>query len=253
MIRKSSLFIVFVLLLSAGCLEPIGYEGTEDYSDGFESYTSFEDIDEDDRFFFQLTYPENIISIDTTRPYAGNQCLRFFGKGEVDDVLSKCSMMQRRLALREGKIVTASGWFYLDSNATLASLYLLDMEERTPIGAGPGMRVLIDEANELQLNHKFPNPTLRQDSTTARQVPRKTWFKITLESLLSQKEDGWVKVYQNDTLVIEQYDWQTLPVDLLYFQQGTKGVYSSIEFGVTANSSPEDVTVFVDEIEVFTR
>lgn len=65
-----------------------------------------------------------------------------------------------------------------------------------------------------------------------------------------KKKEGTVKVWQDDILILEQYNWQTLPVDILYIIQGTKGMYSQIEFGVTANSSDNPTTVYVDDIDV---
>jgi putative lipoic acid-binding regulatory protein len=37
---------------------------------------------------------------------------------------------------------------------------------------------------------------------------------------------------------------------VLYFQQGTKGMYNSIEIGITANSAESTAVVWVDDFEI---
>ncbi|MCX6148715.1 MAG: hypothetical protein NTW25_15895 [Candidatus Kapabacteria bacterium] len=48
--------------------------------------------------------------------------------------------------------------------------------------------------------------------------------------------------------IINQDNWATLPSDTLYFIQGTKGLYSSIEFGITANTHDNNLKVNIDNI-----
>lgn len=50
-------------------------------------------------------------------------------------------------------------------------------------------------------------------------------------------------------LIIDSKDNNTLPKDLLYFQQGTKGMYSSCEIGITANSSDNPAKLWLDDIK----
>ncbi|MFM7769012.1 MAG: hypothetical protein ACKO8Q_00460 [Bacteroidota bacterium] len=70
----------------------------------------------------------------------------------------------------------------------------------------------------------------------------------TREIQLSRKNKGVVRLWQNGQLIIEKHEVRTLPKDFLYFQQGTKGMYSSCEIGITANSKDNDASVWVDEI-----
>ncbi len=72
--------------------------------------------------------------------------------------------------------------------------------------------------------------------------------EIVWEVKLSQKNEGTVKLWQNGILIIDTKNNRTLPKDLLYSQQGTKGMYSSVEIGITANSKDNDLTIWVDDI-----
>jgi len=67
---------------------------------------------------------------------------------------------------------------------------------------------------------------------------------------LQQKDEGYIKLWQNDTLLINVENTQTLPKDKLYFIQGTKGMYQSVQIGVTATTSDFDVTMYIDDIEI---
>ena len=153
------------------------------------------------------------------------------------------------MAFWEDEVVAVEVWYYIHRNAPAEWLFLFVLEEKIPIGAGPGIRLaLVDE--ELTVEHKFPNPNIYQNDATAIKFPRDEWVKVNFEALLSKKEDGYIKVWQNDVLIIEQMDWQTLPKDILYFNLGTKAMYNQIEFGATANGSDSPVTVNVDDVRV---
>jgi hypothetical protein len=54
----------------------------------------------------------------------------------------------------------------------------------------------------------------------------------------------------NDQLIIEENNTKTLPKDLLYNQQGTKGMYTSIEIGITANSYSNNAIVYADDFSI---
>ena len=128
-------------------------------------------------------------------------------------------------------------------------IFLFDLEEKTAIGAGPGMRLAL-ENDFLLVEHKYLNPDIRQTKNEEISFPRDQWVNIRFETKLSQKKKGYVKVWQDEILILEQSSWKTLPTDMLYFQQGTKGMYSQIEFGVTANTRDNPMTVYVDDINV---
>ena len=153
------------------------------------------------------------------------------------------------MAFYEGDIVHVEMWYYIEGTQNAEWLFLFDIEEQAAIGAGPGIRLAMVE-DEIVVEHKYFNPNIFQIEGSEKKVPRNEWFKITFEAELSQKEKGYIKVWQNDTLIIEQQNWRTLPKDALYFQQGTKGMYSSIEFGLTANSKDNPLIIYLDDVSI---
>ena len=248
---RTLIFISLVLMLFA-CSKEKYYGGSNTYSDDFESYghiDSLLDGNDVNWSFFQITRDANYMIVDTTFAHTGNQCIQFNAAPSDDEGASKCSMVRQKMAFWEGEIVSISAWYYLVGTEDAEWLFIMDLEENTAIGAGPGMRLAIVE-NQLLVEHKYFNPNIKQKEGSEIDFPRDQWVNVRFEALLSQKEKGWVKVYQDDVLIIDQDDWQTQPNDILYAQQGTKGIYSGVEFGLTANTKDNAMTLYVDDIEV---
>ena len=250
---KANFILLLLCIGLISCNKSALYDRPDSFYEDFESYLDAESFLGSENFYHQITYTESYMEIDTHIVFEGTRSMKFFGKGTKNNVLSKCSFSHHKLALPEKETVTVSAWYYIDTEDELPWLFLMDMEENVAIGAGPGIRVYISDNNSLGINFKYLEPNIEQDTANQMTVPRKEWFKISMTAYLSQKDNGWIKLYQNDTLVIDAQNIQTLPKDILYFQQGTKGMYTSAEFGVTANPTDKDVLLWVDAVEVFVK
>lgn len=237
------------LLLS--CNKEKHFAGPNSFSDDFESYSSFDELlleDDVNWSATQQTYNENTISLSTEQAHSGTTSLKFDAVVSTGDKLSKCSVFKQRMAFFEGETVRSSVWYYIDGELELDWLFLMDLEEQTNIGAGPGMRVAnVGTGNFGAVEFKFKEGNLLQETHS---FPRNQWFKITLETHLSQKKKGWVRLYLNDELIIEDTDTRTLPKDFLYNLQGTKGMYTGIEIGITANSFSNGAVVYADDFSI---
>lgn len=242
------LFLTFV-----SCNKEKYFDGPDHYSDDFEAYSKIEDlIDGNDEkwSYFQLTFDENSLSVDSTFSHTGTQSMHFYAAVSTEEKgASKCSISKQKMAFYEGETVSVEAWYYLVGNETANWLFLFDLEEQTAIGAGPGMRIAMVD-NALRIEHKYFNPDILQLNNDTVLFPRNEWVKVNFESKLSKKKKGYVKVWQNDQLIIHQENWKTLPTDFLYSQQGTKGMYTSIEFGITANTHDNPIELYVDDIIV---
>lgn len=246
-----SLIILAITICCISCNKKKIFDGPSAYSDGFEDYdSSYQMIEIENKYwsFFQLTKEPNKLSIDSSISHSGSKSIRCYAE-KSDDIVSKCSFSKQKMAFWEGETLISEAWYYIQGEQSLEYLFLMDLEEQTAIGAGPGMRLALVN-NLIRINHKYLDPELIQPTDSKRFFARNKWVKLRFEAKLSKKKDGWVKVYQNDTLIIHQENWNTLPHDILYFTQGTKGMYSSVEFGITANSHDNNVTLYVDDIKV---
>jgi hypothetical protein len=109
---------------------------------------------------------------------------------------------------------------------------------------------LANSDRALCVEHKYYTDDVYQADGTEIPLPRNQWFNLTMEVKLSQKKTGYVKVWQNSVQIISAENHRTLPKDFLYSQQGTKGMYQSVEFGITANTKNSDVVLYVDDVVV---
>ena len=152
------------------------------------------------------------------------------------------------MAFWDGETVRMHVWYFIKDAKTLEWLFMLDLEEQTAIGAGPGMRLALVD-NKLRIEYKFNEKDIMQPKGKEIDFPRNQWVELIWEVKLSQKNKGTVRLWQNGQLIIDSKDNRTLPEDILYFQQGTKGMYSSCEIGITANSRDNDLVLWVDDIK----
>lgn len=248
-------FFPFLLLfLLSSCGKSL-FDGPNTYADGFESYTSLSEMISDSNkqwSFTQLTFPGNFISIVTDSPHSGSQCVRFSASPSSPEIVSKCSLNKHKMAFWEGETVFVSAWYKIESSEVLDWIFLMDLEEQTAIGAGPGMRLAL-EKGRLVVEHKYWEKDLYQDPANAIPFPLGQWVHVEWELKLSQSHEGEVRVWQNGALLISSKNHRTLPIDFLYFQQGTKGMYSSIEIGITANTRHGPVVLYVDDFQIGVR
>lgn len=247
--KRLTLLMSALLLLSA-CNKQKYFEGPDAFSDDFEGYSKLEDMLSEDRWsFFQVTEDENQISLASDIVHSGNQSVRFQAQKSANNTASKCSIVKQKMAFWEGETVLIDFWVYLQGNETADWIFLADLEEQTPIGAGPGMRLANTTAdNHLVMEHKYPAPNVHQDDP--RPLPRDEWVHLEMEVHLSTKKEGHFRVWQNEELILARDNWQTLPQDVLYSIQGSKGMYSSVELGITANTYDNDMVLYLDDVEV---
>jgi len=248
--KKTVLLIIILALIQCNTKEI--FDGPNFYADGFEGYSILEDLIDGNNVqwsFFQNTKTRNFLKLDSTIFHTGSKSIKFFAGKSTEELASKASISKQKMAFWDGDIVEISFWYYIVGTAGSNWMFLFDFEEQAAIGAGPGTRLALVD-NMLRIEHKFLNPDILQNQGPPILFPRDQWVNIHLEFKLSQKKKGYVKLWQDSLLIIQQDNWQTLPKDILYVTQGTKGMYSSIEFGITANSRDNETTVYVDDIDV---
>ncbi len=249
--KNRILFCCLILVLS-NCNKKKFFAGPSAYQDNFENYSTLTQLllPADDALwsFTQITREGNWISIDSTKAHTGSKSLKFDAKISVEGELSKCSIAKQNMSFWDGETMRVSAWYFIEGTSSLEWMFLFDLEEQTPIGAGPGMRLALVN-NRLRVEYKFNEKDIVQTLGEEVDFPRNQWVEIVWEVKLSQKHKGSVKLWQNGIKLLDTKNNRTLPKDLLYFQQGTKGMYSSIEVGVTANSYDNPIVLWIDDIK----
>lgn len=241
--------LMMILQLNSSCDKKKLFDGPNFFQDGFEVYHSMNDllVEEDELWSHtQLSKARNNIFLDSSFSKTGKQSLRFEAE-QTQDGASKSSIAKQNMAFWEGETIRISASYFIPSLETLKWLFLLDLEEQAIIGAGPGMRLAIVD-NQLRVEFKFFENDVLQNIEAPLSFPRNEWVDLVWEVKLSTKKEGEIRLWQNDELIIDVSKKRTLPKDNLYFQQGTKGMYSSVEIGITANSHDRDLILWVDDI-----
>jgi len=248
---KQLILLLVCVFLFNSCNKKKFFDGPDFYQDDFESYTSIDDLlslDDVNWSLTQLTRDNNVVTIDSTNFHSGNQSLKFIADKSDGDGASKCSIAKQNMAFWDGETVRLSAWYFIEGTNSLDWLFLFDLEEQTAIGAGPGMRLALVD-NHLVVEYKFYEKNIYQTVGQEIDFPRNEWVEVIWEVKLSQKNKGSVKLWQNGQLIIDEKNKRTLPKDVLYSLQGTKGMYSSVEIGITANSKENALKLWVDDVK----
>lgn len=242
----------FIAVAAWSCNKKKFFNGPHYFQDDFESYSSLSNLllPNDMRWSFtQLTKDGNALMVDETTQHQGNKSLKCTAKKSDENGASKASISKQNMAFWDGETVRMHAWIFVEGSQSLEWLFLMDLEEQTAIGAGPGMRLALVN-NKLRIEYKFNEKDIIQPTGNELDFPRNQWVEITWEVTLSQKKNGSVRLWQNGQQIIDSKNNRTLPKDILYFQQGTKGMYSSFEIGITANSKENDLTLWVDDVSI---
>lgn len=248
-------WLIVVLLCLSSCNKENYFEGPDFFQDSFENYSTLSNLllpNNQLWSFTQNTRAGNSIDVDTINVHSGRKSLKFMAKKSDADGSSKASIAKQNMAFWEDETVKMSTWYFIEGTSSLEWLFLMDIEEQTAIGAGPGMRLALVN-NQLRVEYKFNEKDITQSAGKEIDFPRNKWVQIEWEINLSKNKTGTVKLWQDGKLIIDSKNNTTLPTDFLYFQQGTKGMYSSFEIGITANSKNSDLTLWVDDVGIEKR
>ena len=106
-----------------------------------------------------------------------------------------------------------------------------------------GIRLCITEAGLLEAELKsLDKPRFGQSAATPVTFPMGRWVKVQTHIHLSNRNDGHVKIWQDDQLIVDA-NGVTLPL--------RSAIYSSLEVGISAHSyGNKPCKLWVDDIEV---
>lgn len=248
--KKIFLLILSIALFSSCQNEEIS-GSSNFFQDDFEHYNKLSELilhNSNLWSFVQATKLGNSVTIDTLKSHSGSKSLKFTAKKSDDSEVSKSSIVKQNISFLKDETIRISAWYFIEGTNSLQWLFLMDLEEKINIGANPGMRLaLVDD--KLRVEYKFNEKDIIQTQGQEINFPRNRWVQILWEIKLSQNNSGLVRLWQDDKLIIDGKDKVTLPKDFLYFQQGTKGMYNSLEIGITANSKDNDLIMWVDDLK----
>lgn len=151
-------------------------------------------------------------------------------------VCCKTSIETELLHAVSGDVFHFDGWFFLEAGTPFT---LVDVET-TWILQHPGIRVVVWGGRHLGMELKWADkPQYRQVAGREVDIPRGRWFRLRFALDLSAGEDGRVRVWQDEVLVVDA-PGRTLPVPF--------AVYNSLEVGITSNH--DAATLLMDDLAV---
>ncbi len=247
--KKTTLFFTTFLLLILACHKQKFDTNKNSILEDFEEVSSLDELISSENWeYYQQTEDENYLAIDSVFSHSGNQCLKIFAvKGNI----SKSDLANNKMTFWENDVVQATVWYYLEGDDPSGFLFIFDIEENIPVGATPGIRLARDDEGFLFVDRtKIGRSSIKQENQSEIIFPRNQWVEVKLEIKLERKKTGYIKVWQDNILLLQAENTQTLPKDRLYFTQGTKGMYQSIQVGITASTAENDVSLYIDDISV---
>lgn len=228
--------------------------GISGFDDTFDNYVSQNDIFTNTSWTtYVQTYSENQLEVTTDTVHGGSTAIRMYAVNTVGKTVSKSGLASEGVvAYKMNDVIRVSAWLYIPDRGTLDKLFIFDIEDPAPISTGPGVRLMFGPDNDLLVErNKMGLPNIVQSETQKVSFPPDQWVNVIFEMKLSTRRKGYVKLWQNGTLLIDEADVITLPKDRLYITQGTHKSYANIEVGITANSTGHDVVMFVDDFSVW--
>ncbi|MEW6470282.1 MAG: heparin lyase I family protein [Bacteroidota bacterium] len=221
------------------------------FSEDFESYAAFDStvFAEEKWSGLQQTMDGNGFSIDTVIVHSGNRSLKCFAVQSPPNNVSKTSLRKGNFYFKIHDVIRYSGWYYV--SGPLTNLFIVDFEEPAEISSSPGVRVALFEEGYLALERgKIMKGTIYQNESVKRMFPVNQWVHVEVEMQLERKKKGYVKIWQDGVLLIDQDRIQTVPKDFIYFTQGTAGFLNSLEVGITANGQSGSTILYIDDVSI---
>ena len=207
---------------------------------------------------------DNIIRLSPNFTREGFQSINFLAYPSVADTISKANIEKGGFFAPVGSNVSISADFYLWPDGPVPDLFLLDLEccscwdPDVPDNQCPGIRLTLKGNGEyLAIERgKILGGTLEQTRVS---FPRRRWTNVRWEMRLAPDGTGRSILTINDETVIDETG-KNLPNAREFAEFfADEGIdftlqeplgYERVQVGVTANSSPATVNLYVDNFRI---
>ncbi|WP_343487102.1 hypothetical protein [Allomuricauda sp. d1] len=281
-IRHAILSVVAIMALSCSSdsdtppemeEQPVNFQ----FQDGFETGTDdFMDLFPQDGSRWSTTQiispngAENTLSLSTVQASEGQQSLIIESK-QSNEILSKADIEKGGFMAPENSIVIIEADFYIDSDANIENLFLIDLEccscwdpsvDADPSVDGdnkcPGVRLVMSGGNDyLSIERgKIAGTTLSQ---TSFQFPRREWVTVRWQMMLSTENNGSNELFINNQQVLSESAMNLPNADVfraifaendIDFELQQPVVYERVQIGATANPDAEDLVLYIDNFSI---
>ncbi len=272
---KNGLFLILGAILTiSSCGQDDDIDVTEPretylFEDGFESENNdFNDLfplDGSRWTNIQLVHPNNgmnAIELNTTIVNEQDYALKIIAKPS-DDILSKADIEKGGFSAPVGSIITIQAKFFIETSEDLRDLLLIDLEccscwdPTVPDNQCPGIRLLMKEDNYLSIERgKILGSTITQTEVA---FPIGEWVDLEWKMKLSPDENGENILTINGQEVINALAKNMPNADEFRAEAAMNGIsfelqepltYERVQIGATANPTPHEVVMYVDDFRV---
>ena len=241
------------------------------FEDGFETQNNLVDelfpANQNRWTSIQQSNPSNAtnqLSVSEVKFSEGKNSLRLFAY-KSDDLISKIDVEKSGFSAFANDTVIIKADFYINNTANIENLLLIDLEccscwdpTVNTENQCPGVRLKMSGGNDFLAieRGKIGESTIEQTSIP---FPRKQWVTVEWELILSDKENGINKLSINGTEIINstgtnmpnaQTFQKIFAKEGINFTLQEPVFYERVQIGATANSSSEDIELFVDNFSI---
>lgn len=213
---------------------------------------------------YNRTRKNNWLELSREQAHKGHQSLKMFAEGTRGGKLSKSSIIRDGFFFKQGQRVKISTWFFIPSGQSLKHITLLDLECTTCwskfnlfANQSPGVRLQIsDDSGVIYVERGkigYRNKSFTQSRGQEVSLPKDRWTRIDWVLDLAIGDAGLTEVFIDGELIISGRG-TNMPDPAVFLKVGVilnkPTRYDNIEFGISANSQPTDVLIYMDDIIV---
>lgn len=183
--------------------------------------------------------------ISNERSQKWENSLKFISESEG---IVKSSIKKQDISFIKWETLFFSAYYFLEDSKAINDIYLFDVEVDPSnwylYKWSPWRRIFIDSNNSLatDLWKWIKNDTKYQKNLVP--FPQNQWVKLETEIFLSDNSNGYIKIWQDSNLLIDE-NGITLP--------NAKIPYSSLEVWLTANVSWVNQVLYIDNIKLYKK
>jgi hypothetical protein len=202
---------------------------------------------------FGISRARNNAAIVSDTFYSGNAAMRFHAEtNQPNGVSSSALNSNENLFLREEMVFSVDCRIMIPSYSSSNNLEIMRLEANDSADDPSGVSFFLDEDGALSLNRSAMGlSNIDQEIGTKTAFPTNQWVNVHIDSLADARSRGYVKIWQDEVLVLEALSTETMPKAKLHLSEKGKNYFSKLSFGILSNGSGLPTTLFLDDLSVW--
>jgi hypothetical protein len=179
--------------------------------------------------------------------YSGNAAMRFHAEtNQPNGVSSSALNSNENLFLREEMVFSVDCRIMIPSYSSSNNLEIMRLEANDSADDPSGVSFFLDEDGALSLNRSAMGlSNIHQEIGTKTAFPTNQWVNVHIDYLADARSRGYVKIWQDEVLVLEALSTETMPKAKLHLSEKGKNYFSKLSFGILSNGSGLPTTLFL--------